>query len=172
MSLDDDDFELFGLPRRMSLQREPIEQRRRELQAAVHPDRFAAQGAVAQRLATQWAMRVNEAYRRLVDPLRRAAALCELAGVAVDEHRNTSMPADFLMRQMQWREALEEATSKAEVQALACEVGQAEAGLQEELVRLLDDRGDAQAAAVAVRAAMFVRRFGQGVEARLDTFKD
>ena len=69
MKLDDDDFALFGLPRRFALDRAGLDARWRELQAEVHPDRFAAEGAAAQRVAMQWAVRVNEAYRRLKDAL-------------------------------------------------------------------------------------------------------
>jgi molecular chaperone HscB len=57
----------------------------------------------------QWAVRVNEAYRRLKDPLARGGYLCELAGVEVGAESNTAMPASFLMQQMEWREALDEA---------------------------------------------------------------
>ena len=71
MKLDDDDFTLFGLPPRFGLDRAALDARWRVLQAEVHPDRFAADGASAQRVAMQWAVRVNGAYRRLKDPLAR-----------------------------------------------------------------------------------------------------
>ena len=103
MKLGDDDFTLFGLPPRQALDRADLDARRRELQARVHPDRHAAEGASAQRLAMQWAVRVNEAYERLKDPLTRAAYLCALRGMAVDAERNTAMPAAFLAQQMAWR---------------------------------------------------------------------
>ena len=93
MKLSDDDFTLFGLPQQQALDRADLDARRRELQAQVHPDRFASEGAAAQRLAMQWAVRVNEAYQRLKDPLSRAACLCELRGVAVDAERNTACPS-------------------------------------------------------------------------------
>ena len=83
MNLSDDDFTLFALPRRQALDRAELDARRRDLQAQVHPDRFAAEGAAAQRLAMQWAVRVNEAYTILKDPLRRAECLCGLRGVPV-----------------------------------------------------------------------------------------
>jgi len=62
MKLDDDDFTLFDLPRRHALDRAEIDSRWRALQSQVHPDRFAAQGDAAQRLAMQWAVRVNQAH--------------------------------------------------------------------------------------------------------------
>ena len=67
MNLSDDDFALFDLPRRHALVRAELDSRWRALQARVHPDRFAAEGAAAQRLAMQWAVRVNEAHQRLRD---------------------------------------------------------------------------------------------------------
>lgn len=168
MRLADDDFTLLGLTRRQALDRADLDRRWRRLQAEVHPDRFAAEGAAAQRVAMQWALRVNEAYRRLKDPLSRAAYLCELAGVPVEAESNTAMPAAFLVQQMQWREALEEAGSLQDVQALEEEVLQAERTQLLETQRLLDEVGDARAAAARVRALMFVQRFRQDIERRLE----
>jgi molecular chaperone HscB len=168
MQLGDDDFTLFGLPRQHALDRTALDARRRDLQAQVHPDRFASEGAAAQRLAMQWAVRVNEAYQRLKDPLTRGAYLCELRGVPVDAERNTAMPAAFLMQQMAWREALEEAPTAADVAALDAQVAAEQATMLQALGRLLDDQGDTAAAAAQVRALMFVARFRQDIERRLD----
>ncbi len=168
MKLSDDDFTLFGLPQRHALDRAELDARRRELQAQVHPDRFASEGAAAQRVAMQWAVRVNEAYQRLKDPLARAAYLCELRGVPVDAERNTAMPTAFLMQQMAWRETLEEAARPAEVQALDDQVARDERALLDTLSAQLDQTTDTAAAAAQVRALMFVARFRQDIERRLD----
>lgn len=168
MKLDDDDFALFGLPRRFAQERAVLDARWRELQAEVHPDRFAAEGAASQRVALQWAVRVNEAYQRLKDPLKRAAYLCELAGQRVDAENNTAMPGAFLMQQMEWREALEEAASVAQVEVLADQVA---AHRRESLAALgdaIDARADMAAAAQQVRALMFVERFAEDVDRRLE----
>ncbi|MCB2022250.1 MAG: Fe-S protein assembly co-chaperone HscB, partial [Burkholderiaceae bacterium] len=106
MKLSDDDFTLFGVAQCFAQDRATLDARWRALQADVHPDRFAAEGAAAQRVAMQWAMRVNEAYQRLKDPLTRAAYPCGLRGAAIDAESNTAMPADCLIKQMAWREAL------------------------------------------------------------------
>lgn len=166
--LSDDDFSLFGLPQAHALDRALLDARRRDLQAQVHPDRFAAEGAAAQRVAMQWAMRVNEAYQRLKDPISRAAYLCELRGMPVQAERNTAMPKAFLMQQMQWREALEEAATTSEVMVLDDQVQREEAGMQVQLQALLDEQGDTPAAAAQVRALMFVARFRQDIQRRLD----
>jgi molecular chaperone HscB len=168
MKLSDDDFTLFGLAPRQALDRADLDARRRELQAQVHPDRFAAQGELAQRLAMQWAVRVNQAYQRLKDPLSRAAYLCELRGVPVAAESNTAMPREFLVQQMQWREALEEAPDRVAIEALDSAVAQEERTMLTGLAVLLDEQPDAAAAAARVRALMFVARFRQDIERRLD----
>jgi molecular chaperone HscB len=168
VKLSDDDFTLFGLPQRQALLRAEIDARRRDLQAQVHPDRFASEGAAAQRIAMQWAVRVNEAYQRLKDPLARAAYLCELRGVPVDAERNTAMPGAFLMQQMQWREALDEAQGLADVEGLDEQVGKDEAARLAELATLLDERNDSAGAAAQVRALMFVGRFRADIARRLE----
>jgi len=177
MKIDDDHFTLFGLPPRFALERERLDGRWRALQAEVHPDRFAAEGAAAQRLAMQWAVRVNEGYRTLKDPLKRGAYLCELRGVPVEAESNTAMPVAFLMQQMGWREALDDARSAPQVDALAAEVAQEEAALLRQLQSLLDDPtapanptdiDRTPAAAQVVRSLMFVARFRQDIERRLD----
>lgn len=168
MNLGDDDFTLFGLPQRHALDRAELDARRRDLQARVHPDRFASEGAAAQRIAMQWAVRVNEAYQRLKDPLSRAAHLCQLRGQPVDAERNTAMPAAFLMQQMEWREALEEADTAAQVQALDESVARDQARLLAALGQHLDQDQDTAAAAAQVRALMFLARFRQDIDRRLD----
>ena len=168
MKLDDDDFTLFGLPQRFAIDAAALDARWRALQGEVHPDRFAAEGAAAQRIAMQWAVRVNEAYRRLKDPVARGAYLCELRGAAVDAQRNTAMPADFLHQQMAWREALDDADGAAAVERLDAEIAAEERGLIARLGQTLDEQHDAAAAAQQVRALMFVARFRDDIHRRLE----
>lgn len=171
MKLDDDDFTLFGLPPRMAQQRAEIDARWRQLQAATHPDRFAAQGGAAQRVAMQWAVRINQAHSRLKDPLARAAYLCEQRGAAIDAERNTAMPAAFLQQQMQWREALDDAHTLSEVQTIDAGLAAAESGLLHDVQCLLDEAHDAPSAAQKVRALMFVQRFRRDVNSRLEALE-
>jgi molecular chaperone HscB len=168
MNLSDDDFTLFGLPQRFALDRADLDERWRALQGQVHPDRFAAEGATSQRLAMQWTLRINEAHQRLKDPLKRAAYLCELRGAPLEAERNTQMPASFLMQQMTWREALEEAHDAGDIRAIDADVQVQEQGLVEQLQRTLDEGGDPHAAAQQVRALMFVARFRRDIDHRLE----
>jgi molecular chaperone HscB len=169
MKLQDDDFTLFGLSPRFALDRAALDDCWRALQAQVHPDRFVSEGAAAQRIAMQWAVRVNEAYQRLKDPLKRGAYLCELRGAAIQAENNTAMPTAFLMQQMAWREALDEAAGAAAVERLDDEVAADEKRLLADLGVALDQQGDAAAAAQQVRALMFVARFREDIARRLET---
>ena len=103
----------------------------------------------------QWAVRVNEAYQRLKDPLKRAAYLCERRGAPIDAESNTAMPRDFLMQQMAWREALDEARDeRGRSQALS------RAGRRSTNATLL------QPLAAAARRAQRLRRGGRSRCAR------
>ena len=167
MNLHHSDFELFRLPQRFAQERSDIDARWKDLQREAHPDRFAAQGASAQRAALQWSVRINEAYQRLKDPLKRAAYLCELRGAPVQAENNTAMPPEFLMEQMEWREALDEAQDEAELEQLSDRVLQRRREMLAQIQQALDLEGDAPAAAQQVRALMFIERFAADVESRL-----
>jgi len=168
LNLASTDFELFDTAPRFTQDRAALDARWRTLQAEVHPDRFAAEGAAAQRVAMQWAVRVNEAYQRLKDPLKRAAYLCELNGAAIDAENNTAMPTAFLMQQMEWREALDDAHTIDDVDALLQRVTDHRRAALAQLEATLDRERDYAAAAQQVRALMFVERFAHDIDARLE----
>jgi molecular chaperone HscB len=168
VNLQSSDFELFGLSSQFAQDRAVIDRSWKDLQRQAHPDKFAAQGAAAQRVAMQWSVRINEAYQRLKDPLKRAAYLCELNGAAVNAENNTAMPAAFLMQQMQWREDLDEAESTASLESLASEVEAAQREALRQCAHLLDEMQDYPAAVQQVRALMFIERFDRDVQDRLE----
>ena len=168
LNLQSNDFEIFGLSPKFAVDRAALDARWKDLQREAHPDRFATADAQTQRQAMQWSVRINEAYQRLKDPLKRAAYLCELNGAPIQAENNTAMPAAFLMQQMQWREALEEAQGTEDLERMADEVATARRTMQQELQATADDRQDWPALAQQVRALMFVERFAGDVENRLD----
>ena len=103
-----------------------MENRYRDMQREVHPDRFSTGTASEQRQSMEMATRVNEAYRTLRSPLLRARYMLELDGGDVAAETNTAMPREFLMQQMGWREALEEAAearNAKQLDALDAQVG-------------------------------------------------
>ena len=168
MNLQSTDFELFGIPVQFSQDRAQIDARWKELQGEAHPDRFAAQGPAAQRIAMQWSVRINEAYQRLKDPLKRAGYLCEQHGIPINAENNTAMPADFLMQQIRWREALDEAETTEDFDKI---VKESQLCKSEQLLKIeqaLDGQKDFQAAAQQVRSLMFIERFASEVSVRID----
>jgi molecular chaperone HscB len=175
ISLQASDFELFGLPAAFELDRSQIDLQWKSLQREAHPDRFASEGAAAQRIAMQWSVRINEAYNRLKDPLKRAAYLCELNGAAVNAENNTNMPSAFLMQQMEWREALDDckalkasdAKDKA-LEKLLDEVDASHAQALKQIAKLIDVEHNFPAAVGQVRALMFIEKFAQEVQHQLD----
>jgi molecular chaperone HscB len=130
-------FELLGLPVRYSVDPASLERGYRDLQTRVHPDRFAAATEPERRVAMQWAARANEAYRTLRNPVERARYLLGLKGFDTEEESNTAMPPDFLMQQMEWREAVAEARAARD----ARELRKLHAGLADsrrEMLRMLE----------------------------------
>ena len=166
MNLNDTDFELFAVPPTFAQDRAALDARWKELQREAHPDRFAAQGAAAQRVAMQWSVRINEAYQRLKNPIKRASYLCELNGAPIEAENNTAMPGDFLVQQMEWREALDEVRSEADLDALRDEVDAGRARALSALDWLIDEKGDYSDAARQVRALMFIERFAEDIESK------
>ncbi len=162
------DFELFGVPAQFVQDRAHLDARWKDLQREAHPDKFASQGTAAQRVAMQWSVRINEAYQRLKDPMRRAAYLCELGGAPIQAENNTAMPAAFLMQHMEWREAMDEATEVAALEALLDEVQQAHKTALQHCAQLIDTAHDLAAAAQQVRGLMFIEKFLRDIEARID----
>ena len=168
MNLQSNDFELFGLAQKFSQDRAAIDARWKALQREAHPDKFAAQGASAQRVAMQWSVRINEAYQRLKDPLNRAAYLCELNGAAVNAENNTAMPVSFLMQQIEWREALDEAKTAENIHQIALQANEYGRKQLLKVEHSIDIENDFKAAVEQVRSLMFVERFAAEVDARLD----
>jgi molecular chaperone HscB len=111
-------FELFHLPQRFAIETEALDRAYREVQNRVHPDKFTNATDTEKRVAMQWATRANEAYQTLKSPFKRAAYLCELNGIDLQTESNTAMPREFLMQQMEWREALEDAKAARDIDAL------------------------------------------------------
>lgn len=161
MDFNQDYFALFGLPQRFGLDRATLDRAFRELQMRVHPDMFAHASDAEKRLSMQWATQVNEAYQTLRDPLRRARYLLALRGVETQEETNTAMAPEFLMQQMEWREALAEAKASRDtgaIEALARHIAGRSKDCHAELAQAIDIDGNLAKAAVIVRKLRFVEK--------------
>ena len=171
MNLQSTDFELFAVPARFAQDRAQLDARWKELQREVHPDRFAAQGAAAQRVAMQWSARINEAYQRLKDPQRRAAYLCELNGAPIEAENNTAMPPEFLMQQMDLRERLDDAHTAEALDEISSESRQLANNMLQKIEQQLDDQKDWSGAAQSVRALMFLDKLAADIDRRHETLE-
>ena len=170
-SLTDNDFEIFGLPCRFELDKTGLTNAYLKLQNQTHPDRHANASAGEKRLAMQWATRVNEAYGRLKDPLERAIYWCGLQGQDARAHQ-VALPAELLMQQMQWREALDETQEAQALQTLLQQVTQTRKDLLTQLGLEIDDEHDATAAIKTTQALMFVEKFLHEVTRKLEKLED
>ena len=160
-------FSLFGLPATFAIDTALLDQRYRQLQSEVHPDKFAAASSTEKLRSMQWATSANEAYRTLKNPAARARYLLELQGVHTDEESNTAMPADFLMQQMEWREAIEEARDAKDLTALdklLNEIQGAAKELQQALEQQLGGTSpELSAAAGSVRKLSFIDKLREDI---------
>ena len=161
MDFNADHFSLFNLPRCYRIDNTALDQRYREIQTEVHPDRFAGAEDAQQRRSLQWATRANEAYQTLKKPLTRAQYLLGLLDCGLDLANNHALPTDFLIEQMEWREAVAEArASKAqeELVALYQRVRQQVRNAYAQLEILLDEQHDYPQAADQIRRLMFLEK--------------
>ena len=160
-------FALFELAQGFALDQPALEARWRQMAARVHPDRFATATPAERRVAMQWASTINEGYRVLKSPLLRARYLCEQAGCDLQTESNTRMDGDFLMRQMEWREALDDARASADPAAfsrLASDINQARVQMEASVANLLDRERNFEAAAGKVREWMFIDKLAAEVQ--------
>jgi molecular chaperone HscB len=175
MNLSSDFFTLFGLAPRFCLDPAELDARYLELQGMVHPDRFARAAEHERRLSMQWAARVNEAYLTLKKPLERAQYLLRQAGYDPEAKESAGMDADFLMEQMTWREAVQDARQDANHRALKDLHHRLDQDLRRRyaaLAALLDDTRDFEAARVETRRLMFLEKLRADIDDALAVLED
>ena len=164
-------FELLGLPAHYALDSANLESRYRDLQGQVHPDRFAAASEAERRVALQWAAQANEAYRTLRDPVDRARYLLGLKGFDTGEETNTAMPADFLMQQMEWREAVAEARQgrdAARLESLRADIAAERSSMLHLLERAIDRDANFDAGCSLVRKLRFLEKLEEEIDEALE----
>ncbi len=161
----DNHFALFQMAPGFAIDSAQLDAAYREVQGRVHPDKFASATDAEKRVAMQWATRANEAYQTLKNPLKRAMYLCELNGVDLGIESNTAMPTVFLMQQMEWREALDDARAAKNLNALEqpdVELNVTRRAELDKIAALLEQSQFAQAGE-QIRQLMFVEKFGEEV---------
>jgi len=167
-------FDLFQLSQQFAIDSAALDAAYREVQGRVHPDRFVNAADAEKRVAMQWSTRANEAYQTLKNPLKRAAYLCELNGTDLNAQTNTAMPTAFLMQQMEWREALQDARAEkniASLEALDTDLRRVRNEQMQLLEGLLNSQ-DFEHATQGVRQWMFLEKFGEELSAAFDALEN
>src|SRR3954462_7061835 len=167
-------FELFNLEPAYAVNGAALEQAYRDLQALIHPDRYAQAGDAERLASLQLTTRVNEAYRTLKDPVQRAKHILELRGVDVAFETNTQMPTDFLMQQLELREELEGAVAKknfAFLDALRTNLSKKKKSLESEIAQRIDGERDYQGAVDPVRKLMFLQKIDDEIDAAYEAIE-
>ena len=168
-------FALFGLPAQFEIDQAALTQRFRELQARYHPDRYAQGSEQAKGLAVQVTSLLNEAHATLRQPRLRARYLLERVGLSFNDERDTNHDTAFLMQQIEWREAIDEAEASAEPLVALEQLAQ---GLGAELKSLEEVFAGAwqqqayQSAKTALLKMRFYERLLEDAQGRLERLED
>jgi len=159
-SASDDYFRFFGLNEQFTLNLSALDQAYLTIQKEVHPDRHARGSDSEQRIAMQMATLANTAYQTLKNPVQRGLYICQLHGVDAKLETNTAMPAAFLMRQMDWRESLDESEEDlSALEALTAEVEEVKSEVISEIAQAIDSAHQYESAAELLRGLLFIDKF-------------
>ena len=164
-------FELLGVPVSFNVPMASLDSTYRELQSRAHPDRFARATAAERRVAMQLATRINEAYQTLRNPLNRAIYLLEMQGIDVRSETHTVMEPEFLMRQLDWRENIDDARAARNLGRLNTLNEELLAEKRARFLHLekLFGSGAMQPAAEAARQLLFIEKLEQDIGDSIET---
>jgi molecular chaperone HscB len=161
-------FEFFQLPKQFGIDRPLLDQAYLKVQQEVHPDRHVTGSDSEKRQSLQIATFANTAYQTLKQPLKRGFYLCELAGLDPQLETNTSMPTEFLMHQMELREAMDDA--KGNLTELSRLQSQVQNQLNQYILTIgekFDQEKNVTIALERLRAALFLERFIEEIDYRI-----
>ncbi|MGD8784702.1 MAG: Fe-S protein assembly co-chaperone HscB [Thioalkalispiraceae bacterium] len=154
-------FEIFGLPVAFQIDISILTERYRELQKTVHPDRFANSSDRDRRLAVQQAALINEALSTLKSPLKRARYILQLKGVTFDDENETTMDPEFLMEQMELREAVADVKAQDDPFSSLNQIMESIKNNMDKMIRDLQDlisKDELEAAKMQVQKLQFLEK--------------
>jgi molecular chaperone HscB len=103
-----DFYEIFDIPRSLNLALDDLQQRFYKLSRELHPDRFMQKPEAERQRALDMSSALNDAYRTLKDPIKRAQYLLTLEGFDIGEQRSKDVPPELLEEVFDLNMALEE----------------------------------------------------------------
>ncbi|KLT72599.1 cobalamin [Neisseria arctica] len=162
-------FTLFQLPAQFDIDSTALENTYHALAAKFHPDKFSSASVFEQKQAMMMSSTINEAYRILKSPIDRAAYLLKQHNIDADAPEHTAFAPEFLMQQMEWREALEDARADQNETALLkldTEINNEQNSLYQKLVSAFTEQ-NYENAAVYVRQGRFLNKLRQEIQTAL-----
>jgi molecular chaperone HscB len=166
-------FELFDIPARFEIDLDDLAVRYRELQKKFHPDKFASSPDVERRVAQQLAAQINAGYQALKSPLERGRYLLRIAGIDLDDEKDTKMDSGFLVEQMELREALEEAERASDPIRTLEEIGErATRGFKERVDQLPELLKGDQEKLLEARSRLREMQFLQKITRDIERLED
>lgn len=154
-------FSLFKLPQQFDIDIKLLETNYRKIQSESHPDRFVGAGVSEKLASMQQATLANEAYDTLKNPASRAKYLLEQQGINAIADTNTALPTDFLASQMEWREAIDDASTAKDIPVLENlyrGLSNESKVMQAKLAHLLDNEKDYATATNETRKLIFMNK--------------
>lgn len=103
-----DYFAFFGLPQKLTLNVDGLEQRFHSLSWKLHPDRFAQAPENEKQLSLDLTSQLNDAYRTLREPVARVEYLLSLHGMRKEGQKKQQAPPELLEEVFELNESLDE----------------------------------------------------------------
>lgn len=168
MNISQDFFSCYDLPCSFVVDLVVLRKLHHRLQHQHHPDRFVSESDIEQRKAVQVTAYLNQAYATLSVPLQRGIYLLQLQGMDPLAPTNTQMPMDFLLQQIQLREALEDMSQaqdpEAKIDAMASSLQHQANVLENEFAKAYES-SSFEVAQTAVRKLQFIVKLQQQLDA-------
>ena len=152
-------FDFFEFGRKLNVDADALQKRFYELSRQWHPDRFTRKGPGEQAQALEATSILNDGYRTLRDPVRRAEYLLTEEGFPIGEQRSKDVPPELLEEVFELNMMLEELKSGDESARPQLEGAKANflgmrTGIDEELKTLFSKYDAAESASETARQAL------------------
>lgn len=103
-----DYFSVFGLPRKLWIGMDALEQKFLQLSWKLHPDNFVNAGEEERELSLKRSSELNDAYRTLRDPVARVEYLLEIERMRKEGEHRQQAPPELLEEVFELNESLDE----------------------------------------------------------------
>jgi len=167
-------FQLFGLAANFTVDTVKLSELYQSLQKTVHPDRFAHASSQEQMIAVQKSAMINDAYQTLKEPIKRADYMLKLRGTPMPSEQASFSDNQFLMRQMELREMLEDVKHARDIDAAIVDANQVLDNEFSVLYKTMQDQLDENSDEANQLASQDLRKlkFYQKLHIELDRLED